>query len=50
MEIDESEEQEKFGFLVATVIAYRVNFKKSYLTKFLSELSHSCVQIEALDV
>ena len=50
MEIDESEEQVKFGFPVATVTAYRANFEKSYLPQFWLELSHSCTQIEALDV
>ena len=34
MKIDESEEQAKFGFLVAAVTAYRANFEKSYLTQF----------------
>ena len=47
---DESKEQAKFGFSVATVTAYRANFEKSYLTQFWSELSHSYAQIEALDV
>ena len=32
--IGESEEQAKFGFPVAAIIAYRANFKKSYLTQF----------------
>ena len=32
MEIDESEEQAKFGFPIATVTVYRANFEKSYLT------------------
>ena len=50
VEIDESEEQIKFGFSVTAVTAYRANFKKSYLTQFWSELPHSCAQIEALDV
>ena len=40
----------KFGFPVAVVTAYKANFKKSYLTQFLSEMSHSYTQIEALDV
>ena len=48
--IGESEEQAKFGFPVAAIIAYRANFKKSYLTQFWSELPHSCAQIEAPDV
>ena len=47
VEISGSEEQAKFGFPVAIVTAYRVNFKKSYLTQFLSELSHYYTQIEA---
>ena len=34
MKIDESEEQAKFGFSVATVTAYRANFEKSYLAQF----------------
>ena len=34
VEIDESEEQAKPGFLLAAVTAYRANFKKSYLTQF----------------
>ena len=34
VEIDESEEQAKFGFPVAAVTAYRDNFEKSYLTQF----------------
>ena len=42
--------QAKFGFHVATVIACRAKFKKSYLTQFLLELSYSCSQIEAPDV
>ena len=50
MEIDESEEQAKFDFPVATVTAYIANFEKSYLTQFWSELSYSCTQIEASDV
>ena len=50
MEIGKSEEQAKFGFPVATVIAYKANFKKSYLTQLWSELSHSYAQIEAPDV
>ena len=50
VEIDESEEQAKFGFPVAAVTEYRANFEKSYLTQFWSELSHSCAQIEAPDV
>ena len=50
VEIDESEEQAKFGFLVAAVTACRANFKKSYLTQFWSKLSHSYTQIEAPDV
>ena len=50
MEIDESEEQVKFGFPIATVTAYRANFEKSYLTQFWSELSHSYAQIEASDI
>ena len=48
--ICESEEQVKFGFPVAAVIAYRANFEKSYLTHFWSELPHSYAQIEAPDV
>ena len=50
VEIDESEEQAKFGFPVAAVTAYRANFEKSYLPQFWSELSHSCAQIETPDV
>ena len=50
MKIDESKEQAKFGFPVATVTAYRANFEKSYLTQFWLELPHSCAQIEAPDV
>ena len=50
VKINESEEQAKFGFPVATVTAYRANFEKSYLTQFWSELPDSCAQIEALDV
>ena len=50
MKINESEEQAKFGFPVAAVTAYRVNFEKSYLTQFWSELPHSYAQIEAPDV
>ena len=50
MKIDESEEQAKFGFSVATVTAYRANFEKSYLTQFWSKLPHSYAQIEAPDV
>ena len=50
VKIDESEEQAKFGFPVAAVTAYRVNFEKSYMTQFWSELPHSCAQIEAPDV
>ena len=34
VKIDESKEQAKFGFPVATVTAYRANFEKSYLTQF----------------
>ena len=30
----ESEEQAKFGFLVAAVTIYRANFEKLYLTQF----------------
>ena len=45
-----SEEQAKFGFPVVAVIACRANFKKSYLTQFWSELSHSYAQIEAPNV
>ena len=45
-----SEEQAKFGFPVTTVTACRANFEKSYLTQFLSELSHSYSQIEAPDI
>jgi len=33
VEIGGSEEQAKFSFLTVTVIAYRANFKKPYLTK-----------------
>ena len=50
MEIDESEEQAKFGFPITAVTACKANFEKSYLPQFLSELSHSCAQIEAPDV
>ena len=50
MEIDESEEQAKFGFPVAAIIVCRANFEKSYLTQLWSELSHSYAQIEATDV
>ena len=50
VEIDESEKQAKFGFLVAAVTACRANFKKSYLTQFWLELSRSYAQIKALDV
>ena len=50
MEIDESEEQAKFGFSITVVTACRANFEKSYLTQFWLELSHSYAQIEALDV
>ena len=50
MEIDESEEQAKFGFPVAAVTAYGANLEKSYLTQFWSELPHSYTQIEAPDV
>ena len=50
VKIDESEEQVKFGFPIAAVTACRANFKKSYLTQFWLELSHSCAQIEASDV
>ena len=50
VEIDGSEEQAKFGFSVATVIACKAKFKKLYLTQFQLELSHSCTQIETLDV
>ena len=50
MKIDKSEEQAKFGFLVAAVTAYGANFEKLYLTQFWSELPHSCTQIEAADV
>ena len=45
-----SEEQAKFGFPATAVTACKANFKKSYLTQFGSELSHSCAQIEAPDV
>ena len=34
VKIDNSEEQAKFGFLVAAVTAYRANFEKSYLIQF----------------
>ena len=34
VEIDESEEQAKFGFLVTAVTACIANFEKSYLTQF----------------
>ena len=34
VEIDESEEQAKFGFLVTVVTACIANFEKSYLTQF----------------
>ena len=50
VKIDESEVQAKFGFPLAAITAYRANFEKSYLTQLWSELSHSCTQIEALDV
>ena len=50
MEIDESEEQAKFSFLVGAVTACRANFEKSYLTQFWSELSHFYAQIETPDV
>ena len=50
VEIDESEEQAKFGFPVAAVTACIANFEKSYLIQFWSELSCSCTQIEASDV
>ena len=50
VEIGESEKQAKFGFSVATVIACRANFEKSYLTQFWSKLYHSCAQIEAPNV
>ena len=50
MEIDESEEQVKFGFPVAAVTVYKAKFEKSYMSQFLSELSHSYAQIEAPDV
>ena len=33
-EISGSGEQAKFGFPVTTIIAYRANFEKSYLTQF----------------
>ena len=45
-----SEEQAKFNFPVAVVTACRVNFKKSYLIQFWSELCHSCTQIETPDI
>ena len=45
-----SGEQAKFGFPATAVTACRANFEKSYLTQFWLELSHSCAQIEALDV
>ena len=50
VKINESEEQVKFGFSVAAVIACRANFEKLILPQFWSELSHSCAQIEAPDV
>ena len=50
MKNDESEEQAKFGFLVAAITAYRAYFEKSYLTQFWSELSNSYAQIEAPDI
>ena len=53
VEIGGSEEQEKFGFPVATITACRGNFKKkkkSYFTQFWLELSRSCAQIETSDV
>ena len=50
VEIDESEEQAKFGFPVVAVTACRANFKKLYLTQFWSEFTHSCSEIEAPDV
>ena len=31
--VGESDEQAKFGFLIATAIAYRAKFKKSYFTQ-----------------
>ena len=45
-----SEEQAKFSFPVAIIIACRAKFKKSYLTQFWLELPRSYAQIEALDV
>ena len=45
-----SEEQAKFGFPATAVTACRANFEKLYPTHFLSEMSHSCAQIEAPDV
>ena len=50
VEIDESKEQAKFGFPVATITTCRANFEKLYLTQFWSELSRSCAQIETSDV
>ena len=50
MEIGENEEQAKFGFPVAAVVAYRANFEKSYLTQFWSKLPYSYTQIEAPDI
>ena len=47
VKIGGSEEQVKFGFLVATVTACRANFEKLYLTQFWLELPHSYAQIEA---
>ena len=37
-------------FPIALVTTRKAKFKKSYLTQFYSELSHSCIQIKALYV
>ena len=50
VEINESEEQAKFGFPVVAVTACRANLKKLYLTQLWSELTHSYSEIEAPDV
>ena len=36
-------------FPVAPAIGFRANFEKLYLSQFLSELPHSCAQIETPD-
>ena len=50
LEIGGSDEQAKFGFPVTIVTTCKAKFKKLYLTQFQLELSHSCTQIETLDV